>query len=94
MKTIELSPGVTIKAPDFEKGNLFANWNASGTVNDFVCYKVVAVSRVQYLNGTFRFFMYDVEVLYHTPDRDVRDRRFYKEKEFHAILAAHHCHRA
>lgn len=93
MKTITLSPGVTVKAPDFEAGDFFANWNTSGTVDDFAAYKVLAVSRVHYLNGNFRFFMYDVDITYHTADRNVKDRRFYTEKEFHAILTARHCER-
>jgi hypothetical protein len=93
MRTIELKSGATIKEPDFKVGDFFANWNTSGSLNEFASYKVTAVSRVQYLNGNFRFFTYDVKVLYHSGDTNVEDRRFFTEKEFHAILTARHCHR-
>jgi hypothetical protein len=91
MYTITIESGATIKAPDFKAGDFFANWNTSGTLDDFAAYKVLAVSRVHYLNGIFRFFVYDVEAKYHHDGKTIEDRRFYTEKEFHGILTARHC---
>lgn len=87
MRTVSINDNSIIREPDFSAGYRFKSKKGDAF------YEVRAVSRVHYLNGNFRFFVYDVEATYSDGDTVVVVPCFYSEKEFHRILWSRRCRR-